>query len=162
MFDSLLEPIREKWMTLGKRDQNSVLALAVALVLAIVVFGIITPIRQSGLSLRTDLDSAQQVYNELVTLAPQAMATGGSTNTFNASSINTEVRRQAARYGIEIQRFEPDGDFLKVWLDEARYPSVVQWLGGLETIGIGHTELTMEDRPKPGFVSVRVTFGVVQ
>jgi len=78
----------------------------------------------------------------------------------NTNSINSEVRRQAARYGVEIQRFEPDGEHLKVWLDDARYPSVIQWLGGLEALGISHLELTMENRSKPGFVSVRVTFGV--
>ncbi len=160
MFESVLEPVKEKWLTLSKRDQNAVMILMIALAMAIVVFGIVLPVKNGNMKLATELDNAQRVYAELVALAPQAMASSSSSKNFDASAINTEVRRQAARFGIVIQRFEPDGEFLKVWLEDARYPSVVQWLGGLETIGIGHSELTMEDRPKPGFVSVRVTFGV--
>lgn len=160
MFDSFIEPIREKWLTLSKRDQNAVALLAIALAVSIVVFGIIVPVKNSNAVLANELEGAQGIYAELLTLAPQALAASSSTQSFDASAINTEVRRQAARTGIEIQRFEPDGEFLKVWLEDARYPSVVQWLGGLETLGISHSELTMEDRPKAGFVSVRVTFGV--
>ena len=160
MFESILEPTREKWLALSKRDQNALMVLSIALSFSVVIFGVIFPVINNQAKLQSEFDNAQSVYTELLSLAPSALASNGTTQNFDASSINTEVRRQAARYGLEIQRFEPDGALFKVWLEDARYPSVVQWLGGLETIGISHREITMEDRPKPGFVSVRVTFGV--
>lgn len=160
MFDSILSPIQEKWLTLSKRDQQASIALIVAMVIALVVFGVILPLQSSKTDTLQRLSAAQNTYTELVTLAPSAMANSSGTQSFDVNSINSEVRRQAARYGLELQRFEPDGERLKVWLEDARYPSVIQWLGGLEMMGITQTELTLDNRPKPGFVNVRVTFSV--
>jgi len=160
MFDNILDPVKVKWATLSQRDQKAMLILSVALAASIIVFGIAMPIASKSNQVNAELSSAQDIYNDLVSLAPKALASGSSSANLNTNSINSEVRRQAARYGVEIQRFEPDGEHLKVWLDDARYPSVIQWLGGLEALGISHLELTMENRSKPGFVSVRVTFGV--
>ncbi|MEJ2063254.1 MAG: type II secretion system protein M [Reinekea sp.] len=159
---AVFEPLIERWMGLSRRDQQVAVGLSVALVVAIVVFGLIVPIAKKKADAEQNYDSASSVLNELVSLAPQAMATGNSSGPKNPNSLNSDIRRLAARNGVEIQRFEPDGDFLKVWLEDVRYPSVVQWLGALEATGIEHLELTMEDRPKPGFVSVRVTFGYRQ
>ncbi|EAR09726.1 type II secretion system protein GspM [Reinekea blandensis] len=160
MFETYLEPLREKWLSLSRRDQQAARLLGISLLIAIIVFGLIVPLASWRQDLQRELANAQQTLQELTALAPQAMAVTGGATELNPSIMNSEIRRQAARYGIEIQRFEPDGELLRVWLDDARYPSVVQWLGGLENMGIGHTELALDDRPNPGFVNVRVTFGV--
>lgn len=161
MFDSILDPWKERWQSLSRRDRQAALLLAVSVTVSIVIFGIVMPIHTTSQTLERELAAATNTYDELVSLAPKAMgnqtAAGGE---LNVNSINSEVRRQAARYGVEVQRFEPDQDRLKVWLEDARYPSVIQWLGGLETIGITHVELTLDDRPNPGLVNVRVTFAV--
>jgi general secretion pathway protein M len=155
--------MKQTWYGASSRDQKSVMALAIALVLSFVVFGVIQPISNANEKMEADLNSANRTLTELVALAPKAMSTGGGqSGTVTASSINTETRRQAARYGVEILKYETDGDLFKVWLEDSRYPSVIQWLGALEAMGISHLELTLEDRPKPGFVSVRVTFGLTQ
>lgn len=161
MFETLFEPLRLKWAGYSRRDQRSLAALTVALVLASLIFGITMPVLKANKQLRSDLANAQSVYNELLNLAPQALNNSREDPSFDAGSLNSEVRRQAARFGVDIQRFEPDGNLLKVWLEDVRYPAVIQWLGGLTTLGIGHTELTLEDRPKSGFVSVRVTLGAL-
>lgn len=159
MMLAFLEPLNEKWLALSKRDQQAAIALSVSLLLAVVVFGIILPISNTHKEAEQNNQSARVVLTELTTLAPQAMSAGKTASAQNRNSLNTDIRRQAARQGVEIQRFEPDGELLKVWLEDVRYPSVVRWLGALEAVGIEHSELTMEDRPKPGLVSVRVTFG---
>jgi general secretion pathway protein M len=160
MFESTLEPVKQKWISLSKRDQNAVTLLVIALGISVLVFGIITPINNALSSAKSDLNSAKTTYDEVVLLAPAAMSVNQGGPALDSSSLNSEVRRQAARNGIAVQRLEPDGDNLKVWLEDSRYPSVIQWLGSLESMGVSHLDLTMEDRPKPGFVSVRVTFGL--
>lgn len=161
MFERLLEPLQSKWDSLSARDQKAGVWLIIALAVSIILFGIIIPLNQRTNDLRQSLNSAENIYDELLMLAPQAMAnSGGQAASMNVNSLNSEIRRQAARYGVEIQRFEPDGQALRVWLEDARYPSVVQWLGALEMFGIVHLDLTLEDRPRAGFVSARVTFGV--
>lgn len=160
MFDAYLEPLREKWLSLSQRDQMAARLLGVFIVIGAVIFGVIMPIYNVHTDLESELTRAEDVLTELTALAPRAMTASGTVAELNAGAMNSEIRRQAARNGIELQRFEPDGDFLRVWLEDARYPSVVQWLGSLETMGITHTELTMDDRPQPGMVNVRVTFGI--
>jgi len=161
MFETLLEPLRLKWAANSRRDQQSLAALIVALVLAVLIFGVSLPLLNKNQELNSDLQNAQRIYSELLNLAPLALNNSDATISFEPSALNSEVRRQAARFGVEIQRFEPDGALLKVWLEDVRYPAVVQWLGGLTALGIVHTELTLEDRPKSGFVSVRVTLGAL-
>ena len=156
---AFLEPLNEKWLALTRRDQQAAIALSVACTLAIVVFGIIVPINKTHANAEQANQSARSVLNELAALAPDAKAAGTNNRTKNSSSLNTDIRRQAARQGVEIQRFEPDGEFLKIWLEDVRYPSVVRWLGALEAAGIQHSDLLIEDRPNPGLVSVRATFG---
>lgn len=160
MFEHYLTPLQEKWASLSRRDQQAARLLIAALILAIIVFGIIVPVSGTRNDLQQELASAERTLQELTSLAPQALAVAGGSPELNAGLMNSEIRRQAARFGIEIQRFEPDGELLRIWLEDARYPSVVQWLGGLERMGIQHTELALDDRPNPGFVNVRVTFGI--
>lgn len=161
-MNELVENLNEKWSSLTKRDQQASLLLAISLVLAIIIFALIVPINTARADADKALLSAQKTYNELVALAPKAMAAKQGVTQVDANSINSEVRRQAARFGLEVQRFEPEGQNLKVWLEDSRYPSVVNWLGSLENAGIKSSELTLEDRPKSGFVSVRATFTVSQ
>ena len=160
MIDNLLMPLLIKWRALPPRDQKALTILGYALAVTLLVFGWIMPLVNSQASLQEELGKAQNTYQQLVALAPKAMTSNAGTSGFNVNSLNSEIRRQAARNGLSIQRFEPDGEFLKVWLEDVRYPSVVQWLGGLEALGVSHTELNLEKRSKPGFVSVRATFGL--
>lgn len=160
MFESIREPLQERWISLSKRDQQAAIALTVATLLAIVIFGVISPMMSATENSQRELNNAQNVYNELKSLAPNALSATGGAQSFDANAINSEVRRQAARYGVVIQRFEPSGSDLKVWVEDARYPNVIQWLGGLESIGVTHSELALDNRPQPGFVNVRVTFTV--
>jgi len=161
MFNTALEPMQAKWQELSSRDQNSTILLMVALALTFIIFVVILPLKNTQRDNYTNLANANKVYSEILTLAPKALSQQSTKNpNLNVGSLNSEIRRQAARQGIVIQRFEPDGQRLKVWIEEARYPAIVKWLGALQESSIQHTELTMEDRPKPGLVSVRVTFEI--
>lgn len=150
----------ERWAVLGARDRASLMLLGAALAIAVLLFGVIGPLSLWQQRAAAALASAQAVHQEIRSLAPVALALGGAPQSFDANRLNSEVRRQAARYGLVIQRFEPDGQGLKVWLENARYPNTVQWLGALESVGIGHIELALDKRPLPGLVNVRVIFKI--
>ncbi|MBU2863284.1 type II secretion system protein M [Reinekea forsetii] len=160
MFADVKTKLSERWALLSERDQKSVIVLSVSLLVAIIIFGIVMPLVNAHNNAKNSLANAETTYQELLAIAPQALANGQSTPAFSISSLNSEIRRQAVRHGLSIQRFEPQGDNLRVWLEGARYPSVVKWLAGLESMGITQAELTLDDENKPGFVSVRVTFAL--
>lgn len=157
MFNSIISPVSEKWNSYSERDQLALKVLITSLLAAILIFGMILPVMSSKEQKLSDLSSAKETYQQLLDLAPLALAKGNVSSTGSVNDLNSAIRRQAARNGFEIQRFEPSGESLKVWLEDVRYSSVVQWLGALQDSGILHSELTMEDRTSPGLVSVRVT-----
>lgn len=161
MLSSLFSGFTEQWEKLSARDQLAMKCLAAAVAVSVLFFGIFLPIRNAHSGALAALNQAETVYDELLILAPQALGNSSSVSAVDPASINSEVRRQAARFGVTIQRFEPDGDRLQIWVEEVRYPAVIQWLGSLEDSGIIHAELTLEDTSNPGFVSARVTFTVM-
>lgn len=164
-MSDLKAQIQETWISLSPRDRKAAALLAASLTIAIVIFGLILPLSSTVESSRSELVRAEETLRSLSSLAPDALALsrqGLSDSVDSSVDINTEVRRQAARYGVTLQRFEPDSDRLKVWLEDVRYPAVVQWIGSLEAQGISAVELTLEDRPNPGLVNARVTFGAGQ
>jgi general secretion pathway protein M len=158
MFDSIISPLSEKWNSYSERDQGALKLLIGAMIVMLIVFGLIVPTIKSKQQNQAELAAAKETFQQLVELAPLALANNSSTSTGSSvNDLNGAARRQAARNGFEIQRFEPSGDSLKIWLEDVRYKSVVLWLGALQESGIYHSELAMEDRSNPGFVSVRVT-----
>lgn len=157
MFDSISDPARQWWQGQSDRDRAALSLLAIALLIAVVVFGLITPVYKLKQSRLSELDSAQETYRQLQDLAPLALAQGSQPSQQATTDLNSEIRRQAARNGFEIQRFEPSGEGLRVWIEDVRFNSVVLWLGALEQKSISHSELTMEDRATAGLVSARVT-----
>lgn len=158
MFQEQMNDIKAYWSGLGARDQKALFVGGIVLLVTLAFFVIFIPVANKKQALETELSNAQQVYNELIVLAPNALAKKGNPTSVNASSMNTAIRKQAARYGLEIQRFEPDSNNLKVWLEDMPYSSTIQWLSALETLGITHSELSLVNRSSLGLVSTRVTF----
>ncbi len=160
MFSSIIDPISQQWQALSENDKKASVALSIVLGLSIFIFLIILPLISTRADLIQKLSNAESVNFELKILAPKAIGTNKAVSSKSSDSLNSEIRRQGARYGISFQKLEPDGENLKVWLEDARYPSVIQWLGALETLNILHMDLTMENERKAGFVSLRVTFEI--
>lgn len=157
MLQDTLNQLTERWQQLSARDQLALKWLAGLLVVAILVFGLISPLHRLLVGHKANLTAAQQTYQELTRLAPLAMANNANIAVSATPDLNSEVRKQAAVNGFDIQRFEPDGNNLKVWLEEAAFSAVVAWLASLEERGIAHTDLVVDQGAKSGYVDVRVT-----
>lgn len=153
-----LQPQIDRWNSLPQRDQRALTVLSISVVLLLVWFGLIQPLHQWRTEAGAELDAAEETYRELIAKAPEAMPSGASSSGGQAASMNTELRRQANRFGLSIQSFEPDGDLLRVRIEEARYGPVVQWLAALEDVGITTDQLTLEARNDPGLIDVRASF----
>jgi type II secretory pathway component PulM len=54
MFENLFEPLRNKWAAYSRRDQRSLSALMLALVLAILIFGITLPVLKANKQLHNE------------------------------------------------------------------------------------------------------------
>ncbi len=158
-LSSQFQPLIDRWSAMPQRDRRALAALIISVALLLLWFGLLQPLYNWQAESENELESARDTFQSLVSQAPQAMAAGSSGNTVNSTaSLNTELRRQANRFGLSIQSFEPDGDLLRVRIDEARYGPVVRWLAAMESAGVVTDQLTLEARSKPGLISVRASF----
>lgn len=153
----MFQSIADQWALLGERDRRALSVLIPIVILLLLWFGIIAPLQQRHTLAQSQLNAAQNTFQEVVAKAPRLVgqpntAVAGSTN------LNTELRRHANRLGITIVGLEPDGDLLRVRIDEARYSQLVRWLAVLEQEGILADQLTLEARNRPGLVAARVAF----
>lgn len=149
-----LQPLNGRWQQLGQREQQALRLLAVVVGLLALWLLLIQPIQQWRQQASQELANAQSTYQQLLQKAPQALASGAATTNVSSDSLNTELRRQANRFGLSIQGFEPDGDLLRVRLDDARYSQVIQWLAALQAQGVMVDQLTLNGRDRPGRVQV--------
>ncbi|MCH8532381.1 MAG: type II secretion system protein M [Saccharospirillum sp.] len=153
----MFQSIADQWALLGERDRRALSVLIPIVILLLLWFGLIAPLQQRHTLAQSQLNAAQNTFQEVVAKAPQLVgqpntAVAGSTN------LNTDLRRHANRLGISIVGLEPDGDLLRVRIDEARYSQLVRWLAVLEQEGILADQVTLEARNRPGLVSARVAF----
>lgn len=148
-----LAPARARLDQLSERDRRALSVLSLLAGVLLLWFALIAPVLEWRAAAAEELASARETYTSLVTKAPRALS-GSATATTSTASLNTELRRQANRYGLSIQSFEPDGDALRVRISEGRYSKVVQWLAALSAQGFVTEQLTLEGRNDPGLVSV--------
>ena len=157
---SWLEPLMMRWQGLPTRDRRALSVLLVTAGLLVLWFGIINPTLAWRESTQADLRAAEETYRQLVERAPLALATTGSASTSPAAggSLNAEVRSQANRLGVVIQSFEPDGEQIRVRVDNVRFSNLMRWLGALEGRGVMAAQLTLEATDRAGQVSVQASF----
>ncbi|WP_108127135.1 type II secretion system protein GspM [Saccharospirillum mangrovi] len=154
LIETWLGPLNARWQQLGQREQLALRVLAMVVALLAFWLLLIQPIRHWQQNADQQLSNAQATYQSLLQKAPQAMSSGLVAANPSSDSLNTELRRQANRFGLTIQGFEPDGDLLRVRLDDARYSQVVQWLAALQAQGVTVDQLTLNGRDQPGRVQV--------
>lgn len=157
-MSAVLQPLTDRWDGLPTRDRRALAVLMVSAGLLLVWFGVINPVATWRAEAAAELETAEETYQTLVTRAPEAMATASAGTASGTTNLNTELRRQANRFGLSIQSFEPDGDLLRVRIDEARGSNVMRWLAALESTGIVTEQITLEARDQPGLISVRGSF----
>lgn len=137
---------------LSPRDRIAVVVLAVFVLVSLAGLG--------ALNLHRAADKAQQQAQQEKELAallqssvPLLSAGGGS----SGQSVLDTVSASAGGMGINMQRFEPDGDSVRVWLENAEFGKVAGWLNTLNQQGVKAQEVHFEQGVKG--LSVRLVFG---
>ncbi|HEX5359781.1 MAG TPA: type II secretion system protein GspM [Fluviicoccus sp.] len=149
----MLTDIRKYLDALPPRDRMALIAL--------VVFSAVSLIGLGSLKLHRAADKAElQAGQERGTLAwlqgigPQL---SGSNLGDSSLSVLDMVSSAAAGQGITMQRFEPDGNRVRVWLENADFAKVAAWMDMLERQGVKSQEVHFEQSDKG--LNVRLVFG---
>ncbi len=137
---------------LSPRDRVVVIMLAIFVVLSLMSLG--------ALNLHRSAEKAQQQASQEKELlawlqASTPLLNGAGSN--NGMSVLDTVSASAGGSGINMQRFEPDGDSVRVWLEGADFAKVASWLNNLTQQGVKAQEVHFEQDSKG--LNVRLVFG---
>jgi general secretion pathway protein M len=72
-------------------------------------------------------------------------------------AVTTQVAKQ---YNLNLKRFEPDNDDLRIWLENVSFDSVIAFIEELNRKhGVIIKQINTERSDQPGRVNLRATLG---
>jgi general secretion pathway protein M len=138
------------------RDQKIVKAISAFIILCLVVVLFVQPFLAKQEAYQAKLDKSLATYESLASNAHKFQGQASA----NASSgpILAIVTQQAKRSNINLKRFEPDGDGLRIWLEDAVFDDAIRWLEELnQKHNIQIKQINVERSQASGLVDLRGT-----
>ncbi|PKF51404.1 type II secretion system protein M [Enterovibrio nigricans] len=147
------------WQHLSRREQRLLTVAMVALVLASLYWGVISPLQA-----RAEL-AKQQLANEKSLLTwvnskgaeiEALRSVSGSGGQVSALPLNQSVTSSVKRFNLEILRLQPQREELQVWLKPMPFNSLLRWLDFLsKTHGVEVKFIDLGKTDTQGMVEVK-------
>lgn len=165
----LIRKLTARYDQLNRRDQQALLLLVVALLLAVLYLAVWKPAadfrdravasRDNAIALVTWIRSNEQA---LENLAEQRRRGQSEAAPEDGRQLMSRVTGSAREAGLSLQRFEPSGDnAMRVWLEDAPFNQVARWLEELVgEHGITIDQASVDRADAPGRVGVRLTLQI--
>lgn len=152
-----MKALLEKFQQLTEREKWLVSISGVLVIIAIFYWLLWSPLFSAVDSQQAAVDSkrADLVWIQQNALKAIQLRGGASTNTNFTGSLPQTVNQTANRLQIAISRMQPQGEELKVWVDQAPFNDVVSWLQAMENKGIKIINVDLTEADAPGLVKVR-------
>ncbi|WJG09304.1 type II secretion system protein M [Aliiglaciecola sp. LCG003] len=147
----------EKYHQLTDREKILVVTSVVLIVIVLFYLLVWSPINSA---LATHQKTVEGKRDDMAWIeknsnrAIQLRGSGGSKSVFTGS-LPQAVNQSASRINIAISRMQPQGDELKVWVDQAPFNDVISWLQSMENSGIKIINVDLSEANAPGMVKVR-------
>lgn len=154
------------------RDRQALVVLGIALLLAILYFGIWRPVADFSNQAEASRENAEQLLAWMQANEATIRRLGGAGSGSSAGAgvdkpedgraLMALVTRSAGEAGLSLQRFEPSGESaIRVWLEAAPFAEVAAWLEQLDARhGVIVDQAAMDRGNEPGRVSVRLTLTI--
>lgn len=149
--------LQEWFANLEQREQLLLKVGAVAVVLAILFWGIWSPLN-TAITQQENLLIKQQKLAVWVAKQKAKVATLQSSGTRQANlqgSIVQAVNSTASYNKIALTRLQPKGDQVQVWIDEVEFGTLLKWLDSLEKTGLNVMQIDIAQTGELGTVKVR-------
>lgn len=169
MSDSnLLETLNDKvsdakraFYGLKPREQYLVMGLGAVFALLLAYLLLIRPATGAVEASEKRLQAKQELLqwmksNESVVMSSRGGASGAPS--LNGQDILGIVNSAASRNGIQLQRYEPEGQSkLRVWLENVSFNNLTRWLDQLQNNnGVSVSSISLDSGKASGFVSAKV------
>jgi general secretion pathway protein M len=138
------------------RDQTIIKAITAFIVLSLFIVIFAQPFLAKQETYHARLNKSLSTYELLASNAHkfQGQVLGKASD----GPILAIVTEQAKRSGINLKRFEPDGDGLRVWLEDTSFDDAIRWLEALnQKHNIKIKQINVERSEASGLVDLRGT-----
>lgn len=165
----LIQKLTARYDQLSRRDQQAVMVLGLAVLLAVLYLAIWKPAadfreratasRDNAIALVAWMASNEESLQRLAEDRRRGRTAAAPEDGRQLMSLVTGSARQA---GLSLQRFEPSGDnAMRVWIEDAPFNQVARWLEELATgHGITIDQASVDRAGNPGQVGVRLTLQI--
>ena len=152
-----MDALISKFKALTEREQILVIVAAAVVVIGLFYFAIWSPLNTSIERQRNLIENQQELLSwvkQSANRAIQLRQSGGGNRNFNGS-LPQAVNQTTVRHNIAISRMQPQGDELQVWVDQAAFNNVIDWLNALERMGVVILQVDVTEAESPGQIRIR-------
>ena len=152
-----MKALIDKFQQLTERERWLVSVSGVLIIIAIFYWLVWSPLFAAIDTQRAAVDSkrADLVWIQQNALKAIQLSSGANTKAAFTGSLPQAVNQTANRLQIAISRMQPQGEELKVWVDQAPFNDVLSWLQTMENQGIKIITVDLTEADAPGLVKVR-------
>ncbi|GAB5380078.1 MAG: type II secretion system protein M [Aliiglaciecola sp.] len=152
-----MKELLAKFQQLSDREKVLVIVAGIFVVVFFFYFVVWAPMNDA---LATQRKNIQTKQTDLVWIKQNAnravqLRAGSGASTSFSGSLPQAVNQTASRVNIAISRMQPQGEELKVWVDQAPFNDVLSWLQSLEARGVRIINVDLAEADSPGMVKVR-------
>ncbi|BEU01510.1 type II secretion system protein M [Agarivorans sp. OAG1] len=148
--------MKQWWQSLNKREQNLVTAAAVLVAIAVLYWGIWSPIAGANAQAKQRLASQQQTLEWAQQQGSVIIANGRPQQTSSEVKVSQAVSSSARQQRITISRIQPKGDEVEVWIESVPFNQLMTWLKMLsQRYGIIVENVDLDEGKQEGIVGVR-------
>ena len=141
--------------TLTQRERTLVSLALAGVILAATFQFIWLPVQAKRAALSTEIAGYAQVMDRIAAMGPDTPILQPATGAI--PPLSTRVTQSADVAGLVLRRLEPEGDMLRVTVDDVAFANVILWLSDLETThAVIVAGIEVDRRPAPGIVSARL------
>jgi general secretion pathway protein M len=147
------------WLTLNQRERQLVLLAAVAVGLAVLYWGIWTPLASRVEAKKQTLELQQATLILSKQQGERILSAGGvqgATPDIDDKNLSEVIGQSASSQQIVMSRIQPRGESIDIWIDDVPFNQLMNWFIQLEQrYGLTVENLDLVAKDVPGTVSVR-------
>lgn len=147
----------EKWQQLNEREQKLVLAMSVVIGIFLFYSLVWQPLNNNIAKTSDKIERQQQLLSWVeseTSRYQQARQSGQLTN--KGGSLSSVVNGSANQQGIVIDRMQPQGSDLQVWIEQVPFDQLMAWLDQLmNNNGVKVKAIDVTNTDTAGVVNVR-------
>lgn len=149
--------MKERWLALNIREQRLVIAMGSVVLFFILYSAIWKPLNNNIESATSKVSRYQDLQTLVQTETARYKSFAGAGNKVTSKgSLSSVVNKTAGKNKIAIERMQPQGEDLQVWIEEVSFNQLLTWLEQLSSReNINVKSIDLSNTQQPGVVKVR-------